>query len=509
MAHVKNSTNLRAYNHCIAKLHILERYLQAWLPINSTHNENLVFIDCFSGSTEYLFEENGEIKIEGSPIRAILTFFDFFNLWSEPKRQQKQLKEFTFWFNEFDEEKYNKLQTNTLNAAIKMFGIYSIDFTLSKCEVEFDDHQLVEFLIKKNQFEVKLIIKYTKCEFVNMDFSEYLYPGFNKVFCFIDPFNYAAVPMSKIQEMIWFDILLTMMSSGVVRNITKNNEQIKTGINEFFGTDEWQDLRDSNDKSVKLRSLYQRQLTANEMPKRHTLSFTMKSVKNSDIYHMIFCTSFRLSYIRMKESMFTYDQSIESNNEARDYMFSDYLFRQTHGQEAYFEVISLKYKKFDRNSYFDAVASNVCRAFRNQKREIHVMEIEDYVWFTTPYIFRKQCLRHCAKNGYMFYCRENGACVNKNSFKFRANTFHNVVIWFFKKSGLRHKKSCLFLFLKQLKKWFPQGVDFDTFKLVVRHSVLYYLLNLKNVTRIYKLFSYIRLYFRNMVTVSGEYIKFL
>ena len=57
-------------NHTRAKHEILRRYLQAWLPIMTSRNEQVLIIDGFAGPGEYV---GGE---PGSPLIAIDTFLN-------------------------------------------------------------------------------------------------------------------------------------------------------------------------------------------------------------------------------------------------------------------------------------------------------------------------------------------------------------------------------------------------------------------------------------------------
>ena len=54
--------------HTIGKHRVLERYMQAWLPIMARSNERVLFVDAFAGPGEY---KGGE---PGSPVIALQTF---------------------------------------------------------------------------------------------------------------------------------------------------------------------------------------------------------------------------------------------------------------------------------------------------------------------------------------------------------------------------------------------------------------------------------------------------
>src|SRR5260221_11976417 len=84
-------------DHTRTKHEILRRYLEGWLPIMTSYNGRIIYLDGFAGPGEY---ERGE---PGSPIIAIDTFL---NHTHTPIRT----KEVLFLFIEQDHARYEHLR---------------------------------------------------------------------------------------------------------------------------------------------------------------------------------------------------------------------------------------------------------------------------------------------------------------------------------------------------------------------------------------------------------------
>jgi len=92
--------------HTHAKHEILRKYLQGWLPIMTTYNGKIVFIDGFAGPGEYTGGESG------SPIIAIDTFLNH-------SYQKIRDKEVIFLFIEQDKARCEHLEMLLSNRAQK------------------------------------------------------------------------------------------------------------------------------------------------------------------------------------------------------------------------------------------------------------------------------------------------------------------------------------------------------------------------------------------------------
>src|SRR6266699_5439259 len=84
-------------DHTRAKHEILRRYLEGWLPIMTSYNGRIIYLDGFAGPGEY---DKGE---PGSPLIAIDTFL---NHTYSPIRT----KEVQFFFIEQDPPRYKHLK---------------------------------------------------------------------------------------------------------------------------------------------------------------------------------------------------------------------------------------------------------------------------------------------------------------------------------------------------------------------------------------------------------------
>ena len=66
--YASNLHNLALEDHTVGKHRVLQRYLEAWLPIMLRSNERVLFVDAFAGPGEYT---RGE---KGSPVIALEAF---------------------------------------------------------------------------------------------------------------------------------------------------------------------------------------------------------------------------------------------------------------------------------------------------------------------------------------------------------------------------------------------------------------------------------------------------
>ncbi len=91
------------------------------------------------------------------------------------------------------------------------------------------------------------------------------------------------------------------------------------------------------------------------------------------------------------------------------------------------------------------------------------------------------------------YCMkkdENGTQNKLKLFDFKANTFNNVNIKFFDSEYdneiVKHK------ILLQLKNWFPTEIDIKMFEKVIKHTAIYYILNLRDKKEFTKFKKYLK-----------------
>ncbi len=148
----------RIDDHTRAKHEILRRYLEAWLPIMTSYNGRIIYLDGFAGPGEY---EKGE---PGSPIIAIDTFLTHIHA---PIRT----KEVLFLFIEQEHARCEHLKQLLAQRKLPSTASYEIS------EGIFDE-TMTELLTQLESQQLRLA----------------------PTFAFIDPFGYSHTPMSTIKS---------------------------------------------------------------------------------------------------------------------------------------------------------------------------------------------------------------------------------------------------------------------------------------------------------------------
>src|SRR5258708_28755440 len=154
-------TPLRAMDdHTRAKHEILRRSLEAWLPIMTSYNGRIIYLDGFAGPGEY---NKGE---PGSPIIAIDSFLNHIH---SPIRT----KEVLFFFIEQDHKRCEHLKQLLAQRTLPTTASYEI------AEGNFDE-TMTELLSQLESHQLRLA----------------------PTFAFIDPFGYSHTPMSTIKRLV-------------------------------------------------------------------------------------------------------------------------------------------------------------------------------------------------------------------------------------------------------------------------------------------------------------------
>jgi three-Cys-motif partner protein len=270
--------------HTRAKHEILRRYLQGWLPIMTTYNGKIVFIDGFAGPGEYAGGESG------SPIIAIDTFLNH-------SHQKIRDKEVIFLFIEQDKARCKHLEMLLSKRAQRhLFPTKST------------------YHVLQGNFNATMDDLLTGIE----DKQASLAP----TFAFIDPFGFSHTPMSTIKRLMDHpkcEVLITFMYEEINRFLTANYTNKETYYNELFGTTEWKDIvqvalsnkalntkLSSKDRATMIHDLYQRQLKM-VAGARYVRSFRMRNKHNSTDYFLFFATNNLLGMDKMKCSMCSVD----------------------------------------------------------------------------------------------------------------------------------------------------------------------------------------------------------
>lgn len=253
--------------HTLAKHAILKRYLDAWLPIMSSFNGRIVYIDGFAGPGKY---KGGE---EGSPIIAIDAVVN---------HRQKIDAEMIFLFIEVDKERCEHLK------------------------------QLVDGIVKPTN--LKCECKNSKFDETLSDIFKYLNEQRKKLaptFAFIDPFGFSDTPLEVIKKIMSnpkCEVLITFMYGFINRfldhpDLTKNYDAL-------FGTDQWKEatkMQDPDQRKAFIHQLYKDQLEK-EAKIKYVRSFEMINKQNQTEYFLFFGTNNITGLKKMKESMWKVDQ---------------------------------------------------------------------------------------------------------------------------------------------------------------------------------------------------------
>ena len=322
-------------DHTHAKHEILRRYLEGWLPIMTTYNGRIIYLDGFAGPGEY---ERGE---PGSPIIAIDTFL---NHTHTPIRTREVL----FLFIEQDHARCRHLRqllAQRVLPATASFEIFEGNF----------DETMTELLTELESQQLRLA----------------------PTFAFIDPFGYSHTPMSTIKRLMSHpkcEVLITFMYEEINRFLAAEYTNKEAQYDALFGTPEWRRIAQTavtvRDRRDRLHNLYQDQLRQ-VAGIRYIRSFCMRNKRNTTDYFLFFGTNNSLGMKRMKESMWKVDPT-------GTYEFSD----NTNPNQL------LLFSQPD----YTVLQCMISGHFKGQS--VSVEEVEEYVIAETPfYKFKNEALR--------------------------------------------------------------------------------------------------------------------
>lgn len=268
-----NSVIWKMDPHTEAKHAILKKYLQAWLPILSSKNPRIVYIDGFAGPGEY---EGGK---DGSPIIAIKAVMYH-------KLKSKMTSEFKFLFVEERQDRCEHLKQ-----------------ALSKLQIP--SGLKVEYSVECGKFDEVVGGLLDRFDKENAKLAP--------TFIFIDPFGFSGVPFNLIKRIManpHCEVLITFMYEEIVRFMSlARNEKHLDGL---FGTNKWRAINanknlTSDERLLEFRNLYQSQL-AKEAGTKFVRSFMMVNQNNKPDYFLFFGTNHPLGLEKMKEAMWRIDK---------------------------------------------------------------------------------------------------------------------------------------------------------------------------------------------------------
>lgn len=253
--------------HTSAKHEILRRYLEAWFPIMTRYNEQIIYLDGFAGPGEYT---GGE---PGSPIIAIQAFLNH----TSTSLLRKNIH---FLFIEQDPARCRHLE--------QLLALRSSQKTVQ--------YQVFEGNFDETMTDLLNHLERTQAQLV-------------PTFAFIDPFGYSHTPMKTIQRLMSHpkcEVLITFMYEEINRFLTAGYTGKEDQYNALFGTSAWQTIaetvRNTNDRKTRLHDLYQEQLKV-QTQAHYVRSFCMKNRNNAPDYYLFFATNNLLAMKKMKEAM--------------------------------------------------------------------------------------------------------------------------------------------------------------------------------------------------------------
>lgn len=331
----------RIDDHTHAKHEILKRYLEAWLPIMSTYNGRIIYLDGFAGPGEY---RGGE---PGSPIIAIDIFR---NHTSTVLRNAEVL----FLFIEQNPDRYEHLKQLLTQCTLPGTAKYKI------YEGNFDE--TLTGLLKQLE-----------------DRQSRLAP----TFAFIDPFGFSHTPMQTITRLMRHpkcEVLITFMYEEINRFLDADYTHKEAQYDALFGTSTWRTITQSTlmpqERRDKLQSLYQNQLQQ-VAEIRYIRSFCMRNQHNATDYFLFFGTNSLRGMEKMKQAMWKVDSS-------GTYEFSDF-------SNPYQPVLL---------SHLDESVLQRTLSDHFQGHTVSVEEVGEYVIADTPfYKFKTEALKPMEATG--------------------------------------------------------------------------------------------------------------
>ncbi|MBI1425679.1 MAG: three-Cys-motif partner protein TcmP [Gammaproteobacteria bacterium] len=304
--------------HSKGKHLVLQAYLKAWLPIISSWNKRILFIDGFAGPGVY---EHGE---DGSPIIALQTF-----------QQHANLKhtdfEITFYFIEKDEARKENLNSLVDQLKPTLPGSFHIHIEQSRFDESLTD--ALDEIDAQNQ-------RLAPC------------------FAMIDPFSVSDTPMSLIERILRnnaSEVYISVMYEWI--NRFKEHENFEKHLDSLFGCVEWRngiEINNSGERKTFLFNLYKSQLK--KAGAKYVVHFELFE-SNRLVYAIFFGTKHLTGCDRMKQAIWKVAP------------FGDFAFRGTHSEQL---TLSLEFSDF----------TPLIRAIQTKfegKGWIDIQQILDYV----------------------------------------------------------------------------------------------------------------------------------
>ena len=255
--------------HTKAKHEILKRYLHAWTAILGSGKFPLIlYVDGFSGPGRYA---NGE---DGSPAIALRAAL------AHGQRIKSKVR-------------FQFIEENAERAAM-----------LEQVISEIDRPDSFAVRITNGTFEagMKEILGWCKANRQSLP----------STFAFVDPFGWTGAPFALVQEILSHpscEVMINFMYEETNRFLSHRDQD--ENFDQLFGTDDWKPLvqiKKATERRQAIHALYQKQL---QSVAKFVRSFEMRNEKDATDYFLFFATNNATGHKKMKEAMWTVDQSGE------------------------------------------------------------------------------------------------------------------------------------------------------------------------------------------------------
>jgi three-Cys-motif partner protein len=329
-----NSITWPIESHTEAKHEILRKYLDAWLPIMTRWNGQVLYVDGFAGPGEYI---GGK---DGSPIIAIKAVLEH---RADIKSEIRML------FIEANKSRCEHLKQ-------KINSLRTPQNIKTECICARFDETLTEIFTYLDEQKKRLA----------------------PTFVFIDPFGFTGIPLSLIKRIMQngkCEVLITFMYEEINRFIKDN--KLWNSLNETFGTDKWKEIIPEVDPKRRdgfLHNLYKNQLEY-EIGIKFVRSFKMINRANKTDYFLFFGTNNIIGLKKMKEAMWRVDKS-------GSFQFSDATYNPN--QPVLFET----------EPNYDQLKKILLKEFKG--KSISITELENFIITQTPFRethYKKQILK--------------------------------------------------------------------------------------------------------------------
>ncbi len=269
--------------HTKAKHLILKAYFQSWLSIVGQKYQKIVYVDGFCGPGIY---ENNE---PGSPILVIKSAIDVLNKLNSTNNLRAGKVELYFFDSDKGRIEFLKNEFSKININNSWLNVF----------------------IEEGEFENKVfpIVK-------DLQRERALCGAINPSFFFVDPFGVTGFSLNIIGEIFKLnssEIFLLFDIDGTDRILRAWGEKNEKIILNLYGEPSREellkikDLPDQKQRLQELRNLFKISLRNQKVA--GIIPFSMFDSSAKILYDLIFLTSIRTGFLKMKEAMWKVDDS--------------------------------------------------------------------------------------------------------------------------------------------------------------------------------------------------------